>query len=96
MKEGGVRYGGTAEGNTLLNLTMNLGDGEDEDEDDAGERFCERFEFWLCVVTMGLLCVLGVLGNVMSLIVLGRHKAEPTSIFILQVSRNGMPGGWSY
>ena len=84
MKDTGVvSYGETPEEVLLFNLTY-TDDSEDEAEA-ALEAFCGRFRFGLCLL-MGLVCVLGVLGNVVSLVVLGKHKAEPTSIFILQVS----------
>ena len=46
---------------------------------------CIQFEFWLCVVVIGVLCVLGVTGNVTSFIVLWKHQTDSATVYLLQV-----------
>ena len=46
---------------------------------------CRRFEFIICAVIMGLLCILGMTGNVTSFFVLCRHRAETATIMLLRV-----------
>ena len=45
---------------------------------------CKLFEFLICGVVIGSICVLGLLGNVTSMMVLWKHKMETATILLLQ------------
>ena len=49
------------------------------------EEKCEHFEFVVCTVIIGVLCVLGLAGNVTSFFVLRKHKSETATVILLQV-----------
>ena len=48
------------------------------------ERQCQAFHFITCTVVIGVFCLLGLLGNVTSFLVLTKHKTETATIFLLQ------------
>jgi len=54
---------------------------EDSDPDKAS---CELYDFVVCTVVIGLVCVFGLAGNVTSFFVLLKHKTESATIFLLQ------------
>lgn len=54
---------------------------EDSDSDRAS---CELYEFVVCTVVIGFVCVFGFAGNVTSFFVLLKHKTETATIFLLQ------------
>lgn len=51
----------------------------------AEEESCDKFQFAICCVLIGVLCVLGLSGNITSFFVLWKHKTETATIFLLQV-----------
>ena len=51
--------------------------------DDAGGG-CLLYEFVVCTIIIGLVCVFGLAGNVTSFFVLCKHKTETATIFLLQ------------
>lgn len=46
---------------------------------------CISFEFWLCAVIIGTLCLLGMTGNITSFVVLWKHKTDSATVYLLQV-----------
>lgn len=46
---------------------------------------CFNFKIGICCVLIGILCVLGLSGNITSFFVLWKHKTETATIFLLQV-----------
>ena len=46
---------------------------------------CNKFNFAICCVLIGILCILGLSGNITSFFVLWKHKTETATIFLLQV-----------
>ncbi|ELU17916.1 hypothetical protein CAPTEDRAFT_196839 [Capitella teleta] len=52
-------------------------------EDQATES-CSMYTFILCVIIIGAICILGLVGNLTSLFVLVKHKTETVTIFLLQ------------
>lgn len=49
------------------------------------EESCKQFEFVVCTIVIGLLCFLGLAGNITSFFVLRKHKSETATIFLLLV-----------
>ena len=49
------------------------------------EATCLLFRFTLYVCVMGVLCVLGFIGNTVNFLVLGRDRSTPVASFLLQV-----------
>ena len=47
-------------------------------------RRCQTFDFVTCTLVIGVLCLLGLLGNVTSFLVLTKHKTENNTVFLLQ------------
>lgn len=54
---------------------------EDSDDEEAG---CLLYDFVVCTIVIGLVCVFGLAGNVTSFFVLCKHKTETATIFLLQ------------
>lgn len=50
------------------------------------QNVCDVFDWWICVVIVGTLCLTGTMGNIFSLIVFTKHKVtfESDSIFLLK------------
>ena len=46
---------------------------------------CDNFNYGICCIFIGILCILGLTGNITSFFVLLKHKTETTTIFLLQV-----------
>ena len=51
---------------------------------DADEGSCLLYEFVVCTVIIGVVCVFGLVGNFTSFFVLCKHKTETATIFLLQ------------
>lgn len=45
---------------------------------------CDLYEFLVCSVVIGLICLFGLTGNVTSFVVLYKHKTETAAVFLLQ------------
>lgn len=53
--------------------------------DDDDEVACNLYDFVVCTVVIGLICLFGLTGNVTSFLVLYKqHKTETAAIFLLQ------------
>ena len=50
----------------------------------ADELSCQQFNMFICVVVIGLMCLLGIVGNTTSVFVLWKHKTDSATIFLLQ------------
>ena len=50
----------------------------------AEQLSCDKFNFFTCVVVIGIVCLLGVVGNTTSVLVLWKHKTDSATIFLLQ------------
>ena len=48
------------------------------------EHYCNLYSFVVCAVVIGVVCLFGLAGNVLSFIVLCKHKTENAAIFLLQ------------
>jgi len=55
-----------------------------EEDSDAETSGCRLYDFVVCTVVIGLVCVFGLAGNVTSFFVLCKHKTETATIFLLQ------------
>ena len=55
-----------------------------EQDSDADEAGCQLYNFVVCTIVIGLVCVFGLAGNVTSFFVLCKHKSETATIFLLQ------------
>jgi len=62
-------------------VTLQAGGSAADDADEAG---CRLYDFVVCTVIIGLVCVFGLAGNVTSFFVLLKHKSETATIFLLQ------------
>ena len=49
------------------------------------ERQCQMFDFVTGCVLVGILCLLGISGNLTSFVVLWKHKSETATMFLLEV-----------
>jgi hypothetical protein len=57
----------------------------DADELPSGDvDSCNLYNFIVCTIIIGLICLFGLTGNVTSFIVLYKHKTETAAIFLLQ------------
>jgi len=45
---------------------------------------CQLYEFVVCTVIIGTVCMFGLAGNVVSFFVLCKHKSDTAAIFLLQ------------
>jgi len=45
---------------------------------------CNLYDFLVCTVVIGLICLFGLTGNVTSFVVLYKHKTETAAVFLLQ------------
>ncbi|KAK2148760.1 hypothetical protein LSH36_484g01001 [Paralvinella palmiformis] len=53
--------------------------------DEANQRrSCEVFNFVVCALVIGLVCLIGLAGNITSFLVLLKHKSDTTAIFLLE------------
>ncbi len=48
------------------------------------EKDCAFVNFMICTVIIGLLCILGIAGNITAFFVLIKHKTETATVFLLQ------------
>ena len=48
------------------------------------EKECAFTKFLICVVIIGVMCILGITGNVISYFVLNKHREETASVFLLR------------
>jgi len=55
-----------------------------EEGSDADGDGCTLYDFVVCTVVIGLVCVFGLAGNVTSFFVLLKHKTETATIFLLE------------
>jgi len=55
---------------------------EDWNTDDTSS--CLLYNFVVCTVVIGLVCVFGLAGNITSFFVLLKHKTESATIFLLE------------
>jgi len=51
---------------------------------DSDQASCELYNFVVCTLIIGLVCIFGLAGNVTSFFVLCKHKTETATIFLLQ------------
>lgn len=51
---------------------------------ESDESFCELYTFVVFVVVIGVVCAFGLAGNVLSFLVLCKHKTENAAILLLQ------------
>lgn len=64
-----------------VTLQASAGSVAAQDADEAG---CRLYDFVVCTVIIGLVCLFGLAGNVTSFFVLLKHKSETATIFLLQ------------
>jgi len=55
-----------------------------EEPADTKQASCDLYDFVVCTVVIGLVCVFGLAGNITSFFVLCKHKTETATIFLLQ------------
>ena len=67
--------------NNIINLTTAP---STETEMSSEEQSCMQFDFIICVLVIGIACLLGVIGNTTSVFVLWKHKTDSATIFLLQ------------
>ena len=52
-------------------------------ESDA-QKQCDTFEFFICGVAIGIVCLFGISGNITSFLVLWKHKVQTATILLFQ------------